>query len=100
MKGSSAPNWPPHGLRGERAGYQALRKIVESKMTPDAVVAEVKKSALRAVAARAFHRLKWSFMPKNFTGQKYIVCNSDEASRARSRTATSSATTRTSSSRG
>jgi NADH-quinone oxidoreductase subunit F len=22
--------------------------------------------------------LKWSFMPKNYTGQKYLVCNSDE----------------------
>jgi NADH-quinone oxidoreductase subunit F len=43
------------------------------------VIAEVKKSALRGRGGAGFPTgLKWSFMPKNFTGQKYIVCNSDE----------------------
>ena len=78
MKGLDGSNW---GLRAyqERGGYQAIKKIVDDKLTPDAVIAEVKKSALRGRGGAGFPTgLKWSFMPKNFTGQKYIVCNSDE----------------------
>jgi NADH-quinone oxidoreductase subunit F len=78
MKGLDGTNW---GLKAyqDRGGYQAIRKIVEQKLTPDAVIAEVKKSALRGRGGAGFPTgLKWSFMPKNFTGQKYIVCNSDE----------------------
>ena len=62
-----------------RGGYQALRKILDDKLTPDAVIAEVKKSALRGRGGAGFPTgLKWSFMPKQYTGQKYLVCNSDE----------------------
>jgi NADH-quinone oxidoreductase subunit F len=43
------------------------------------VIAEVKKSALRGRGGAGFPTgLKWSFMPRNFPGQKYMVCNSDE----------------------
>ena len=78
MKDLDGSNW---GLKAyeERGGYKAIRKIVDDKLTPDAVIAEVKKSALRGRGGAGFPTgLKWSFMPKNFTGQKYIVCNSDE----------------------
>ena len=78
MKGLDGGNW---GLKDyeSRGGYQAIRKIVSDKLTPDAVIAEVKKSALRGRGGAGFPTgLKWSFMPKGFTGQKYIVCNSDE----------------------
>src|SRR4030095_9256450 len=48
--------------------------------TRGAIVAEVKKSALRGRGGAGFPTgLKWSFMPKAFTGQKDILCNSDEA---------------------
>ena len=60
-------------------GYQALRKVLSEKMAPDAIIAEVKTSALRGRGGAGFPTgLKWSFMPKNYTGDKYIVCNSDE----------------------
>ncbi|MFN7508540.1 MAG: NADH-quinone oxidoreductase subunit NuoF, partial [Betaproteobacteria bacterium] len=43
------------------------------------VIAEVKKSALRGRGGAGFPTgLKWSFMPRQFPGQKYLVCNSDE----------------------
>jgi len=62
-----------------RGGYQALKKIVSEKVPPDAVIAEMKKSGLRGRGGAGFPTgLKWSFMPRNFPGQKYLVCNSDE----------------------
>ncbi|MBU6501583.1 MAG: NADH-quinone oxidoreductase subunit NuoF [Burkholderiales bacterium] len=70
-----------------RGGYQALRKILgkdgvagnEAGMTQDQVIATVKESALRGRGGAGFPTgLKWSFMPRKFPGQKYLVCNSDE----------------------
>ena len=74
-----------------RGGYQALRKILGmdgsapnpetgvAGMTQDQVIATVKESALRGRGGAGFPSgLKWSFMPRQFPGQKYLVCNSDE----------------------
>ena len=74
-----------------RGGYAALRKILaqgEAKlpndllvvgMTPDQVIAEVRLGGLRGRGGAGFPTgLKWSFMPRQFPGQKYLVCNSDE----------------------
>jgi NADH-quinone oxidoreductase subunit F len=78
MKGVDGTNWRLADYEA-RGGYQALRKILAEKITPDQVIAEVKKSALRGRGGAGFPTgLKWSFMPKNYPGQKYMVCNSDE----------------------
>ena len=78
MKGLDGSNWHLADYEA-RGGYRALRKIVEEKITPEAVIAEVKKSALRGRGGAGFPTgLKWSFMPRAFPGQKYVVCNSDE----------------------
>ena len=62
-----------------RGGYEALRKVLTGGMSPDDVIAEVKASVLRGRGGAGFPTgLKWSFMPRGYAGQKYLVCNSDE----------------------
>jgi NADH-quinone oxidoreductase subunit F len=71
-----------------RGGDAALRKVLAKSggaasgsggMSPEQVTQTVKESALRGRGGAGFPTgLKWSFMPKNYTGQKYLVCNSDE----------------------
>ena len=61
-------------------GYQAWRKILGGKMSPEEVIEEVKASGLRGRGGAGFPTgLKWSFMPRSAPGQKYLVCNSDES---------------------
>jgi NADH-quinone oxidoreductase subunit F len=63
----------------KRGGYEALRKILTQGMSQEDVIAEVKASGLRGRGGAGFPTgLKWSFMPRSFPGQKYLVCNSDE----------------------
>ncbi len=60
-------------------GYQALRRVLTEKMSPEAIIAEVKASGLRGRGGAGFPTgLKWSFMPRHYQGDKYLVCNSDE----------------------
>jgi NADH-quinone oxidoreductase subunit F len=78
LSGLTGLNW---GLKDyeSRGGYEALKKILREKIPPAQVVDEVKKSALRGRGGAGFPTgLKWSFMPRQFSGQKYLVCNSDE----------------------
>ena len=76
------------GLNGEnwhladyvkRGGYSALKRILTENITPEQVIAELKASSLRGRGGAGFPTgLKWSFMPRQFPGQKYLICNSDE----------------------
>ena len=61
-------------------GYEAWKKILTEKMSPEDVIEEVKTSGLRGRGGAGFPTgLKWSFMPRTAPVQKYIVCNSDES---------------------
>lgn len=63
----------------KRGGYQALKRILAEKITPEDVINEMKTSGLRGRGGAGFPTgLKWSFMPRTMPGQKYIMCNSDE----------------------
>jgi NADH-quinone oxidoreductase subunit F len=61
-------------------GYQAWEKILREKTPREEIIEEVKASGLRGRGGAGFPTgLKWSFMPRNSPGQKYVVCNSDES---------------------
>ena len=63
----------------KRGGYEALKKILQTGIKPEDIIAELKKSALRGRGGAGFPTgLKWSFMPRGLPGAKYVVCNSDE----------------------
>jgi NADH-quinone oxidoreductase subunit F len=78
LAGLDGSNWDLKGYEA-RGGYKALRKILTEGISQEDVIAEIKKSALRGRGGAGFPTgLKWSFMPRQFPGQKYLACNSDE----------------------
>ena len=61
-------------------GYKVWEKILAGQLTREQVIDGVKASGLRGRGGAGFPTgVKWSFMPKDAPGQKYIVCNSDES---------------------
>ena len=78
LAGINGNNW---GLDDyiARGGYAVLKKILAEQTPPDEILSEMKLSALRGRGGAGFPTgLKWSFMPRMYPGQKYLVCNSDE----------------------
>ncbi|MBI4351338.1 MAG: NADH-quinone oxidoreductase subunit NuoF [Elusimicrobia bacterium] len=58
-------------------GYKPLKKALGLK--PAEVIDEVKKSNLRGRGGAGFPcGLKWSFIPRDLEGPRYLVCNADE----------------------
>ncbi len=61
-------------------GYQALKRVLADGMSREDVIEEIKKSSLRGRGGAGFPAgMKWSFMPKDAPGPKYLLCNSDES---------------------
>ncbi len=62
----------------KNGGYEGLRKALG--MAPDAVIAQVKDSGLRGRGGAGFPTgMKWSFVPKDMPGPKYVAVNADES---------------------
>src|SRR5207237_10207032 len=60
-------------------GYEAIQKVLDS-LSPEDVINEVKKSALRGRGGAGLPTgMKWSFVPKDSPKEKYVVCNADES---------------------
>ena len=79
MAGLNGNNWRLKDYEA-RGGYAALaqdprrRRFRRSRSSRSS-----RRSALRGRGGAGFPTgLKWSFMPKNYVGDKYVVCNSDE----------------------
>jgi NADH-quinone oxidoreductase subunit F len=71
----------PWSLKTYKAsgGYTIWQKILDGKLSAEEIIDELKTSNLRGRGGAGFPTgLKWSFMPRNQEGQKYVVCNSDE----------------------
>ena len=67
------------GTYESTGGYKVWRQILNGDLSPDRILTELKTSGLRGRGGAGFPTgLKWSFMPRNQEGQKYVVCNSDE----------------------
>lgn len=78
LAGLNGKNWHLQDYVA-RGGYQSLKRILDEKIPPEQVIAELKASSLRGRGGAGFPTgLKWSFMPRQFPGQKYLVCNTDE----------------------
>lgn len=61
-----------------KGGYAAVEKAL--KMTPEAIVEEVKKSGLRGRGGAGFPTgMKWSFIAKPEGVPRHLVCNADES---------------------
>jgi NADH-quinone oxidoreductase subunit F len=80
LKNMMQPGYSGSLAEYERAGgYQALRKVL-GKIAPADVTETVKKSGLRGRGGAGFPTgVKWSFLPKDHAGPKYLCCNADES---------------------
>jgi NADH-quinone oxidoreductase subunit F len=62
----------------KNGGYRSVETVL--KLSPDAVVEEVKKSGLRGRGGAGFPTgMKWSFLAKPEGVPRYLVCNADES---------------------
>ena len=60
-------------------GYQALQKVLAG-MPPEDIINMVKQSGLRGRGGAGFPTgVKWSFIPKDHPGPRYLCCNADES---------------------
>ena len=78
LAGLTGDNWDLDSYVA-RGGYEVLKKILAEKTSPDDIINEMKLSGLRGRGGAGFPTgLKWCFMPRQYPGQKFLVCNTDE----------------------
>jgi NADH-quinone oxidoreductase subunit F len=74
----SVPGIEAYDVYRAHGGYASVEKAL--KMTPDAIVEEIKKSGLRGRGGAGFPTgMKWSFIDKKTSNPHYLVCNADES---------------------
>ncbi|HEV8540624.1 MAG TPA: NADH-quinone oxidoreductase subunit NuoF [Nitrospiraceae bacterium] len=80
LKNMETPGYTGSLADYERAGgYQALRKVL-GKIPRPQVIETVMKSGLRGRGGAGFPTgVKWSFIPKDHPGPRYLCCNADES---------------------
>ncbi len=62
----------------DQGGYEALKRSI-GKISPDEIISIVKDSGIKGRGGAGFPTgVKWSFIPKDYKGEKYILCNCDE----------------------
>ncbi len=60
-------------------GYAIFEKVLKEMSPPD-LIDLVKKSGLRGRGGAGFSTgMKWSFIPKDHSGPRYLCCNADES---------------------
>ena len=79
MRRVGKPNSPALETYRADGGYRALTKAI-NEMTPGQVVDAVKASGLRGRGGAGFPcGVKWTFLPKEYTGPIYLCVNGDES---------------------
>lgn len=62
----------------DSGGYQTLKKVL-TKLSPTQVIQEIKDSGLRGRGGAGFSTgLKWEFVFKEKSSEKFVICNADE----------------------
>jgi NADH-quinone oxidoreductase subunit F len=78
LRARGATNSRAIGTYLAAGGYKAFEKVVA--MDPAAVIQETIDSELRGRGGAGFPTgRKWSFVPKDHPGPRYLVCNADES---------------------
>ena len=63
----------------QHGGYEILEKVLKERIDPDQIVQTVKDSGLRGRGGAGFPcGLKWTFLDKDLSKPRYLVCNADE----------------------
>ncbi|PIR23125.1 MAG: NADH-quinone oxidoreductase subunit F [Deltaproteobacteria bacterium CG11_big_fil_rev_8_21_14_0_20_45_16] len=63
-----------------KGGYQALKKVLQSKMDREQLIKEVQGSSVRGRGGAGFPTgNKWNFVPKTNDKPHYLLCNADES---------------------